>query len=671
MRPPFLRSRAALRAAPFLLCLTIPAGVSSAPPPVGAPAVAPQQEEIVSYEVTIDVRDGNRMVVTEVITVQSAGQQIQRGIYRDFPTSFPRFIGLGRIVAPFEVLEVTRDGRSEPYSLERFGGSWGRGGVRVRIGDANVLLADGIHRYSLTYETARWISHTDAGDELYWNVTGNGWDFPIRRASADVMMPRSAADSDVRLEVWTGPDGSLDSNATSSWDSATGRATFATNGPLLAQEGLTFRLTTPTGTITPASADDRRAWFVADWRTYLEGGVVLGLVVLLYLAMWLSVGRDPARGHIVTRYEPPEGFSPAALGYLDHRGYEDSQRAAALVSLAVKGALRIEQTGSAWTLRRTGKSVADLPPEEEALLEGLLGSRKSLTLSNSYASDFKAATNKLRTRMKSRLEKHYFALNRRWFMTGLGVSVLGLILLAWRDPYGINPVAWFLMFWLSIWTIGAGTLLVRALQAWAAAFSGKGAGAWAGAVGTTAFAAPFLIAELVVGGMLLVLVPQGLALAALSLGLVNILFYHLLERPTLKGRGVLNELDGFKEFLSAADEDRLDRLTPPDRTPALFERYLPHAIALGLENRWARTFEGVLGPAAIATAATSGALAWYSHSGRSSEGFSGLASSLGAGFSNSLSSASSPPSSGGSGGSSGGGGGSSGGGGGGGGGGGW
>ena len=669
MRSPFPLSPAALRVAAALFCFGVAGGLVA--PGLSARAPGPvQREEIVSYDVTIDVRDGNRMVVTEVITVQSAGQRIQRGIYRDFPTSFPRFIGLGRIVAPFEVLEVTRDGRAEPYSLERFGGSWGRGGVRVRIGDADVFLDDGLHRYSLTYETARWITHTEAGDELYWNVTGNGWEFPIGRASAEVMLPRSASDADVVLEVWTGPEGSTDSNAVSSWDSATGRATFATNGPLLSREGLTFRLTTPPGTIAPASADDRRDWFFADWGTYVEGGVVFGLVTLLYLAMWLRVGRDPARGHIVTRYEPPEGFSPAALGYLENRGYEDSQRAAALVSLAVKGALKIEQKKSKWTLRRTGDTVPDLPPEEQALLDGLLGSRKSISLSSSHASDFKAATKKLRRRMQARLETTHFLLNRRWFLAGLGVSVLGLIVLAWRDAYGINPAAWFLMFWLSFWTIGAGSLVIRALQAWGAAFSGTGVGAWAAALAVSAFAAPFVIAELVVIGFLLVLVPQGLAFAALLLGLVNVLFFHLLERPTLKGRGVLNQLDGFKAFLTAADEDRLDRLTPPDRTPELFERYLPHAIALGLENRWADTFEAILGPAAIATAATSGALAWYSRSGGSGDGFSGLASSLGAGFSNSLSSASSPPSSGGSGGGSSSGG-SSGGGGGGGGGGGW
>lgn len=630
-------------------------------------------EEILDYRVEVDLRDGNRMVVTEEITVRALGQRIQRGIYREFPTSFPRFIGLGRIEAPFEVREVRRDGSPEPWSLERFGGSWGRGGVRVRIGDAAVYLDEGIHRYALTYETARWISHLDEADEFYWNVTGNGWEFPIGQASAVVRFPRTASDDDVLIEAWTGPEGATTSDASWDWDSATGRATIETDRPLGAGEGLTIRLTVPSGTILPATPSDRRRWFIADWGPWLEGASVLLLVLVLYISMWLLVGRDPHKGAVVVQYEPPEGFSPAALGFLQERGYAAAQRTAAVVSLAVQGALKIEQDGSDWTLRRTRDGIDAAPnaaPEEKALYEQLLGSRKRLKLSNTQAAALQAGTKALRVRLKSRLEREYFVLNRKWFFAGLAMSVLGLIVLAWRDPYGVNPVAWFLMFWLSGWTIGTGSLLYRAFQLWKAALSGKGAGTWAAAFAATAFAAPFTIAELVVGGILLTMVPQALAATALLLGAVNVLFYHLLERPTLKGRGVLGRLEGFKRYLSAADQDRLDRLMPPERTPALFERYLPHAMALGLENRWADTFADVLTPAAVATATTAGALAWYSSSGsRGADGLSGMASSLGSSFSNSLSSASSPPSSGGSGGSSSGG--SSGGGGGGGGGGGW
>lgn len=82
-------------------------------------------EEILSFDVRIDVQPGGLMVVTEEITVRALGREIRRGIYRDFPTSFPRQSGLGRIEAPFSVRSVTRDGAAEPYSLQSTGGPVG------------------------------------------------------------------------------------------------------------------------------------------------------------------------------------------------------------------------------------------------------------------------------------------------------------------------------------------------------------------------------------------------------------------------------------------------------------------------------------------------------------------------------------------------------------------
>lgn len=648
-----------------------------------APALlaAQQREEIVSYDVLIEVQDGNRMVVTEEITVRSLGQEIRRGIFRDFPTSFPSFLQLTRIEAPFEVLEVQRDGMAEPWTVERIGGPWGRGGARIRIGSADVFLQNGLHAYTIRYETARWMGFGEDIDELYWNVTGNGWEFPIRQASARVMLPRPVDPADVELSAWTGPEGATTSDATAAWDVTSGEARFETTRELDGREGLTISVIVPKGVVLPASEADESLWFRADWGAYIQAGFIVLVLVALYIVLWVHVGRDPPQRPVMVRYDPPEGYSPAALGYLAERGWDDRHLSASLVSLAVHGALSIEQDEDEWTLRRDGEAApAMLAPEELRLLEGLLGPGSSMRLSSSYSSKLRSAVKKLRSGLKARLERQYFVLNRHWFAAGLATSVLGLILLAVLDPYGVPFPAWFLMFWLSMWTIGAGTLFVRCIGAWRAAFRGGGFVDWIGALVLTAFSTPFFVAEIVVAVLLLLMVPRSLAGAAVLIGLVNVVFYHLLERPTLKGRGVLDSLEGFKRFLTATEADRLDRTMPPDRTPKLFEQYLPYAIALGVENRWAESFEGVLGTGSVSSDGAipgspgSSAMSWYSGS-RSSD-FSGLASSLGRSFSDSLSSASSPPASSG-GGSSGGssgfssGGGSSGGGGGGGGGGGW
>lgn len=630
-----------------------------------APGLAQEREEILSYDVAIDVRDGGVMDVTEDISVRALGNDIRRGIYRDFPTSFPRAAGMGRIEAPFEVVEVLRDGNPEPYRVESIGGPFGRGGVRVRIGDADVMLEHGVHRYTIRYETSRWVSFGDSEDQLYWNVTGNGWDFPIRHASARLSLPEPPDPAAVRLEAWTGPEGSTASAASTTWNASTGVASFASTAPLGPREGLTVRFAFPTGVVAPPSAEAQRAWFRQDWGGWLDAGTVAGLVLSLYLLMWSRVGRDPEPDAVVVRYEPPEGFSPAALGYMARRGWSDALLAAALVSTAVKGALRIERDGRKWTLERRRDTEAPLAPEERKLSEDLLRGRGRLELTQRHHTRLRGAVKTLRRTLARRLEREYFVLNRGWFAAGAVVSLAGLAVLAWRDRYGIPPPAWFMCVWLSFWTLGVGTLVTRAYRAWRSALGGGGIGSWAEAVMLSLFSLPFVGAEIFVGGILAWSVPHHLLAAAAALGLLNILFYHLLERPTLRGRGVLDQLEGFETFLAAAEGDRLDRLNPPDRTPEVFERFLPFAIALGVENRWAKRFRDVLDQHPAGTAATA---SWGWYAGGPPSDLSGMASSLGGAFSSSLSAASSPPSSSGGGG---GGGGSSGGGGGGGGGGGW
>ena len=151
---------------------------------------------------------------------------------------------------------------------------------------------------------------------------------------------------------------------------------------------------------------------------------------------------------------------------------------------------------------------------------------------------------------------------------------------------------------------------------------------------------------------------------AVGLGLMNIVFYYLLRAPTVSGRRVLDQLQGFRMYMKTAEEERLKILNPPEKTPELFERYLPYALALDCENEWNAKFTAVLAAAALAGAA---APVWYSGSNWNSGNMGGFTDSLGSSLASSAASASTAPGS-----SSGsGGGGSSGGGGGGGGGGGW
>ncbi len=134
-------------------------------------------------------------------------------------------------------------------------------------------------------------------------------------------------------------------------------------------------------------------------------------------------------------------------------------------------------------------------------------------------------------------------------------------------------------------------------------------------------------------------IPAALNLAAM--GFLNALFYHLLKAPTLTGRKIMDQIEGFKLYLSVAEKERLNLLNPPEKTPALFEKYLPFALALDVENAWSEQFAEVLARAGTETQPYSPV--WYSGSSWDSFHTSRFTNSLGSSFAGAISSSSSAP----------------------------
>jgi uncharacterized membrane protein len=155
----------------------------------------------------------------------------------------------------------------------------------------------------------------------------------------------------------------------------------------------------------------------------------------------------------------------------------------------------------------------------------------------------------------------------------------------------------------------------------------------------------------------------------LTLLALNALFYQLLKAPTRAGRALLDKLEGLRLYLEVAEKDELRFKHPPEKTPELFERLFPYALALDVEQQWADRFTEVF--ANLEAERRPYSPLWYRGGRFDSRNIGGFASTLGGSLSNRISSSSSAPGSSSGSSSFGGGGGSSGGGGGGGGGGGW
>jgi hypothetical protein len=468
------------------------------------------------------------------------------------------------------------------------------------------------------------------------------------------------------LDGYTGYEGSKDKDFTATRDQDSNPVFRAEN--LLPQQGLTLVVTWPKGLIREPTKEEKQKQFVSDNEAIVVGLVGLVLVLVYFLVVWMMVGRDPAAGTIVPLYEPQDNMSPAGMRYLEQESFDSKVFTAAILGLAAKGYLTIEQEKHTYRLRRKpgyGPLESKLSADEKVLARKLFenGDKLDLTEHNSLLQDTQKA---LKASLQATMEKTYFFTNQRYLWPGVALTALTAVVMILMS--GGTGTAIFMSIWLTGWSAGVSVLMAGVFHAWRGVHSG--AGAKFSALFITLFSLPFLGGEIVglgvlwssVGTLPIVIIVAGVG--------INILFHYLLKAPTLAGRALMDRVEGFRLFLKTVDGDRMNRLASPAKTPELFERFLPYALALGVEHAWAQQFSQVLAAAAASPSSgnTGGySPSWYSGSGFSSFSPADFTSSFSDSFSSAVSSSSSPASS-----SSGsGGGGSSGGGGGGGGGGGW
>ena len=471
------------------------------------------QEHIISYHSDIDIEVDGSMVVTETLRVYAEGVNIQRGIFRDFPTDYSDRLGNHYIVA-FDVLGITRDGVSEPWRSERRSN-----GVRVYIGDENVLLQPGEYTYLIRYRTDRQLGFFEDHDELYWNVTGNGWGFSILDASATVNLPGNVAAEDMSITAFTGYEGSNAQNYTGSLSNSS--ADFSTTQTLAPREGLTIVVSWPKGIIPEPTALQKAGFLLFDNRGLLLMLLALLLSFIYLYKSWTFVGRDPEAGVVFPHYEPPKAYSPASTRYILKMGYDNKAFSAAIINLAVKGHLTMSKTGDEYTLSKA-ESDNPLAPGEEILTASLFSEKDYLVLDSENQSTISKAKKAHSKALARDYNKIYFNLNTALLLPSL-----------------------------------FGTFIVFA-------------------------------AVVLTGGLTIM---AGVTFALIDV--VHVVFFFLLRAPSIKGRRLLDKLEGFKLYLEVAEQDDLNLRNPPDKTPELFESYLPFALALGVEQAWTEQFTEV------------------------------------------------------------------------------
>jgi len=551
------------RIAPLLAGLVIAAG-GFAPRAALARSIA-----IDDFDVSIDVAASGALEVTETIRLRFDGAW--NGIHRLIPVEYRTPRG-DRFFLRFSLAGVTTD-TGERLRVQR-----------SREGHAEDLkifipnAADAVRTIVIRYTVRHGLRFFPDHDELYWNVTGDEWPYPIRTARVRVTLPRSLVN--VRANAFTGAFGSTERAATiridgerhapaDAFDPAVESPPPAgdrhvveveADRALGIREGLTIAIAWNPGVIHRPDALERWLAWVADNLLALSFQGLLVLVPLVtgavLLRRWLKKGRDPATGPVVVQYEPPAGLGPAEVGTLVDNTPDTRDLMAMLVDLAVRGVIRIRETSPAGWLSRpeyafdllgVPAGAAGLPESEQRLIAGLFpGAGTPSAVAAERGTALRTVTcDDLRDRFHTHLP-------------GIRSAIFDRLVA--DDHYRERPdrvVSGYVGA-----AIGAGVLFVVVL-------------------GVVRVLAPALVSG------------AGLALAIAS-GIVTVAaiggFGAAMPARTKRGADTRAAIRGFEEFLSRVESHRLASLP---LTPDLFERYLPYAMALGVEGRWAKAFEGI------------------------------------------------------------------------------
>lgn len=564
---------------------------------------ASAEEFIRSYHSIVDVAKDGTLTVTEAITARAEGDRIKRGIFRDFPLYALDKDG-NRTKVGFKVLSVERDGAPEDWHTENIDG-----GIRIFTGNADRILPTGEHIFQITYTTDRQIRYFDSYDELTWNVTGNGWQFPMREISATISLPEGARPSDTA--VFTGKLGATGKDARILTEG--NDVFFASTRPFYQGEGMTVAVKLPKGVLDAPSASQQREWWLRDRLALIIAGLGLLIVLAYYYRAWAAVGRDPAAGVIVPRWHPPEGLSPALVNYVDGRGFADggwTALSATALDLAVKGFVTIEDLKNGLIIRRTEKKIEDsLPVGQRTLLSSIGAPGNSLTIDKANGETVQKVGSDFRSSIEKEHRGKYYRSNSGYIVGGLvlsfGVIVAALIFGSF-DEGDIGTIISLSM--AAVFFAVSATIYGKQRR------RGRGVLSRLGGIVFMAISG-FLIFSLiagVVGRIFFDHVHDANTLAVVALGLIvllNVLFVLVMGAPTPLGRQLMDAIEGLRLYLTVAEKDRMNMQGAPQMSPQHFETLLPYAVALGVEKPWSKAFETWL--AAASTGAAAYAPTWY------------------------------------------------------------
>ncbi len=484
-----------------------------------------QDFNINGFHADITIHQDSSFEITETIQVEFL--RPRHGIYREIPDRY--FDELGRTLkTPIKIHSVTdTTGTPLKYRVTRAGNV-----IHVRIGDPEKYVT-GQQTYVLSYRVQNALLFLEEHDELYWNVTGNFWPALIETASADVRLTAVMPGDGPSTSCYTGREGSRE--AACRMQQAMGGAHFSTTRPLQPGEGLTISFAWRKGLVDPPSAWQEFLWavnFGENWVFLFPLGTTLFMI-----RQWRRRGRDPkVREAVTVAYGPPEhegrALSPAELGTLVDEKVDARDITAAIVGLAVKGYLRIEERVEEGWVFNTMDYVLKLVKEPDA---GLTEFERLL-----LGKIFSDSSNQVRmSQLRNKFYKHLSLLQSTLYKE-----------LVKKGYFAVSPEAVRKTY------LGAGVVLG----------------------GSMAVALAVLVPE-----------SEVRIIAGLLTGVPVAILARYMPAKTAEGALAHAQILGFEEFLSRAEKDRLERMGDKN----LFSKFLPYAVALDVVDNWSEAFTGI------------------------------------------------------------------------------
>jgi uncharacterized membrane protein YgcG len=544
-------------------------------------------ERISDFRVTATVGADSSLTIREEITVTVEGREIRRGIIRAVPTLYRKKDGKTERV-DFTLLSASLDGRRVGAATSTSGRD-----TEIRLGDSDVMLSHEAHTFDITYRIAGQVSFFDSHDELFWNVTGDEWTFPIDRAEYRIVLPGDGYARITGVAFFTGRPGENGKDAQRLPDGS-----FVTTRTLRPGEGFSVAVGWPKGLVTPPPLPlrERIAPFVTRYRLPISI-LFVALFLAYYGYAWHRKGRDPTP-QVIPLFRPPEGVSPGFARFFRTGRMDATALVAELIELAVDGHIRFGEADeeTLTLLRNDGAPSADtLPQPVRTFLTTVFPAGTDRLDISAKKGNFALK------RLHDGLEAEYKRRSSRLMIPNLLLRLGGVLLfvpMIWTLSVVSPPSGREATDSLFPVLIGA-PLAFAGITGIVSVFRGMRGRGIAERVRR------FIWSSLLVGlfGVSVNFALRGdiaLSGGVLAAWTVVAVFWKLLPARTQEGAKLAADIDGLAMYIGTAETERLEAMNPPEETPETFEKILPYAVALDLADTWAARFEKILAQAAYA-----------------------------------------------------------------------